>query len=287
VCLFHAGSRSARSDFARDRRLTPYFFNEEILPVRIPQFSFTSAAAALVLIAACNSTETRFEVAPANTNVDSGMFVGEKANKGHVTLTRDAEGTTLTLSADFVTPGTPDPHWQIVDAAGNAYLRERLEIKENGMNRTITVPDYVESIASVRIWCAFAEVSLGEAKFARPVVLDHVDALAKATDGKTLRSGPFRGEKANTGFVTETRSGGSEVLTLSDDFQVPGTPDPHWRIVDDRGYRFLLQRLPVKDGKVNRQIKLPAYVGDVKAVQMWCAFAEVKLGEASFEHAAP
>jgi hypothetical protein len=131
--------------------------------VRIPQFSFTSAAAALVLIAACNSAETRFEVAPANTNVDSGMFVGEKANKGHVTLTRDAEGTTLTLSADFVTPGTPDPHWQIADAAGNAHLRERLAIKENGMNRTITVPDYVESIASVRIWCAFAEVKLGEA----------------------------------------------------------------------------------------------------------------------------
>jgi hypothetical protein len=240
-----------------------------------------------MLIVACSTTETHLDVTPTNTRLESGRFFGEKANKGHVTLTRDAEGTTLTLSDDFVTPGTPDPHWQIIDAAGNAYLRERIAIKESGMNRTITVPDYVESIASVRVWCAFAEVSLGEATFARPAMLNHVDVLTNGIDGKTHRSGPFMGDKAKTGFVTHSQSAASNILTLSDDFQVPGTPDPHWRIVDSRGYRFLLQRLPVRGGKVNREITLPTYVGEVKTVQIWCAFAEAKLGEASFAPAAP
>jgi HSP20 family protein len=34
----------------------------------------------------------------------------------------------------------------------------------------------------------------------------------------------------------------------------------------------------------NRRITLPAYVQDVSKVRIWCAFAEVVLGEASFDH---
>jgi hypothetical protein len=103
---------------------------------------------------------------------------------------------------------------------------------------------------------------------------------ASAADAHT--SGPFAGAKANQGTVTHTIRGGQSVLTLSDDFKVPDAPDPHWRIVDSRGNGYLLQRVVVKPDKINRTIVVPEHVRDVAKVQMWCAFAETLLGEASF-----
>src|SRR5215468_3255402 len=94
----------------------------------------------------------------------------------------------------------------------------------------------------------------------------------------------FQGPKANTGTVTHTVKDGKNILTLSDDFKVPGTPDPHWQVVDSKGNTYQLQKLTIKGDKVNRSIILPAYVPDVSKVQIWCAFAEVVLGEASFDH---
>jgi hypothetical protein len=93
----------------------------------------------------------------------------------------------------------------------------------------------------------------------------------------------FQGPKANTGTVTHTVKDGKNVLTLSDDFKVPGTPDPHWQVIDSKGNTYLLQKLTIKGDKLNRSITLPAYVPDVSKVQIWCAFAEVVLGEASFQ----
>ena len=93
----------------------------------------------------------------------------------------------------------------------------------------------------------------------------------------------FQGSKANSGTVTHAVSDGKNILTLSDDFKVPGTPDPHWQVVDSKGNTYLLQKLTIKGDKVNRSITLPAYVSDVSKVQIWCAFAEVVLGEASFQ----
>jgi hypothetical protein len=75
----------------------------------------------------------------------------------------------LTLSDDFVIPDTPAPHWQLVDAKGNVYLLNRLKIKEDKYNKTITVPAYVKDLVKVQIWCAWAEVLLGEASFEKPV----------------------------------------------------------------------------------------------------------------------
>jgi hypothetical protein len=97
-------------------------------------------------------------------------------------------------------------------------------------------------------------------------------------------SSKFAGPKANTGTVTHTVVDGKNVLTLSDDFKVPGTPDPHWQVVDSKGNTYLLQKLSIKGDKLNRSITLPAYIQNVSKVQIWCAFAEVVLGEASFEH---
>jgi hypothetical protein len=102
-----------------------------------------------------------------------------------------------------------------------------------------------------------------------------------ADDGH--KSGPFKGAKANTGYVTHTTEGGNSVLTLSDDFKAPDTPDPHWQIVDSNGNSYLLQKLSIKGGKMNRKINVPKYVPDIAKVQIWCAFAETNLGEAIFD----
>jgi hypothetical protein len=96
-------------------------------------------------------------------------------------------------------------------------------------------------------------------------------------------SKPFQGPKANTGTVTHSVQGGKHLLTLSDDFKVPDTPDPHWQVVTSKGEVFLLQKLMIKGDKLNKTITLPSYVTDVAKVQIWCAWAETNLGEAGFD----
>jgi hypothetical protein len=100
---------------------------------------------------------------------------------------------------------------------------------------------------------------------------------------QTHTSKPFQGPKANTGTVTHAVQGGKHVLTLSADFKVPDTPDPHWQVVTSTGEVVLLQRLGIKEDKVNRSITLPSYISDVAKVQIWCAWAEANLGEAAFD----
>jgi hypothetical protein len=97
-----------------------------------------------------------------------------------------------------------------------------------------------------------------------------------------VKSQPFKGPKANTGFVTLTHGNGKLVLALSADFKTPDTPDPHWQVVDFKGTVFMLQRIRIKDNKMNRKIVLPGYVKDVAKVVIWCAWAETNLGEAAF-----
>lgn len=92
----------------------------------------------------------------------------------------------------------------------------------------------------------------------------------------------FSGVKVNGGTVTHTKDGMKNILTLSDDFKIPDTPAPHWQVVDSKGNIYLLQRLAIKGDKQNRSIVVPSYVKDIAKVQIWCAFAETLLGEASF-----
>jgi hypothetical protein len=96
-------------------------------------------------------------------------------------------------------------------------------------------------------------------------------------------SKPFSGAKVNGGTVTHTHEGGKNVLTLSDDFVDPKTPDPHWQVVDSKGNVYLLQKLAIKGDKFNKSIDVPSYVPDIAKVQIWCAWAETLLGEASFD----
>jgi hypothetical protein len=110
-----------------------------------------------------------------------------------------------------------------------------------------------------------------------------VVGLAVGTTAQsTHTSKPFQGPKANTGTVSHSVVAGKHVLTLSDDFKVPDTPDPHWQVVTSKGQVFLLQKLMIKGDKLNKSITLPSYITDVAKVQIWCAWAEVNLGEAAF-----
>ena len=106
---------------------------------------------------------------------------------------------------------------------------------------------------------------------------------AVAQDAHT--TGQFQGPKANKGHVTHSTRDGKSVLTLSDDFVVPDTPDPHWQVVDSDGQIYLLDKLKKKallGDKYQKEIVLPGYVKNVSKVIIWCAWAEANLGEASF-----
>lgn len=98
-------------------------------------------------------------------------------------------------------------------------------------------------------------------------------------------SSQFQGPKANKGHVTHSTRDGKSVLTLSDDFVVPDTPDPHWQLVDSDGNTYLVDKLKKKafiGDKYQKEIVVPSYVKNVSKVIIWCAWAEANLGEASF-----
>lgn len=102
----------------------------------------------------------------------STQFQGPKANTGAVTANNRGGKTVLTLTADFVAPETPDPHWQVVDSNGRIYLLDKLKVKSvigDKIKMEIEVPGYVPNVAKVQIYCAYAEVVLGEASFGKPV----------------------------------------------------------------------------------------------------------------------
>jgi len=93
----------------------------------------------------------------------------------------------------------------------------------------------------------------------------------------------FQGPKANTGTATFFKEGGKNMLKVSDDFKVPDTPAPTWRVVDSKGTVYTLDAFKIKDGNgEKRQVVVPAYVHDIVTVQVYCAWAQVLLGEAKF-----
>jgi hypothetical protein len=97
-------------------------------------------------------------------------FTGKAVNGGTVTLSKQGDRTMLSLSGDFQVPGSPDPHWQVVDSKGTVYLLDRLKLKDDRINTRIVVPSYVPDIAKVQMYCSWAEVVLGEAPFSKPIV---------------------------------------------------------------------------------------------------------------------
>jgi hypothetical protein len=107
-------------------------------------------------------------------------------------------------------------------------------------------------------------------------------AFAAKLDSQT--SGPFQGPKANTGTVTHSYENGKSILRVSADFKVPDTPAPTWRVVDTKGNIYTLDAFKIKGGE-KREVEVPAYVKDIVKVQVYCAWAQVLLGEAGFSTA--
>jgi hypothetical protein len=117
--------------------------------------------------------------------------------------------------------------------------------------------------------------------FAVLALLVTVNSFAAKMDVHT--SSQFQGPKANTGTVTHYVENGKSMLRVSDDFKVPDTPAPTWRAVDSNGNIYTLDAFKIKSGNgQKREVEVPAYVANIVKVQVYCAWAEVILGEASF-----
>ena len=105
-----------------------------------------------------------------------------------------------------------------------------------------------------------------------------------AKDGDMHTSSMFQGPKANTGTVMHSIENGKSILRVSADFKVPDTPAPTWRVVDTKGNVYTLDAFKTKGGE-KREVVVPSYVHDIAKVEVYCAFAQVLLGEASFNPA--
>jgi hypothetical protein len=97
----------------------------------------------------------------------------------------------------------------------------------------------------------------------------------------THTSSMFQGPKANTGTVSHSIENGKSILRVSSDFKVPDTPAPTWRVVDSNGTIYTLDAFKIKSGE-KREVEVPSYIRDIAKVQVYCAWAQVLLGEASF-----
>jgi hypothetical protein len=117
--------------------------------------------------------------------------------------------------------------------------------------------------------------------FAVLALLVTVNSFAAKMDMHT--SSQFQGPKANTGTVTHYVENGKSMLKVSDDFKVPDTPAPTWRVVDSKGVVYTLDAFKIKSGNNEKcEVVVPLYVPNIAKVQVYCAWAEVLLGEASF-----
>src|SRR5262249_45038993 len=122
-----------------------------------------------------------------------------------------------------------------------------------------------------RMWYVFALVAM--------IVTASVSFAAKGPQ----TSSQFEGPKANTGTVTFSMEGGKNILRVSTDFKVPDTPAPTWRLVDSNGNIYTLDAFKIKNGNgEKREVVRPSCVHDIAKVQVYCAWAEVLLGEAKF-----
>ena len=125
--------------------------------LKLSAFAFTAVLAATLAWAA-----------PKSDMQVSGMFQGPKANTGNVTHLYENGKSLLRVSSDFKVPDTPAPTWRVIDTKGNVYTLDAFKIK-GGEKREVVVPSYIPNIAKVQVYCAWAEVILGETSFSSPV----------------------------------------------------------------------------------------------------------------------
>src|SRR6266478_9399511 len=93
--------------------------------------------------------------------------------------------------------------------------------------------------------------------FAGLAILVTVNSFAAKMDVHT--SSMFQGSKANTGTVSHYVENGKSMLKVSDDFKVPDTPAPTWRVVDSKGNIYTLDAFKIKGGQ-KREVVVPSYI---------------------------
>ncbi|MBL8232437.1 MAG: hypothetical protein JNL98_28325 [Bryobacterales bacterium] len=120
-----------------------------------------------------------------------------------------------------------------------------------------------------------------KALMAMTVILSSVAVGALAKDHENQQTSMFQGPKANTGTALFMKASTKRMVKVSPDFKVPDTPAPTWRLIDTKGNIYTFDAFKIKGGE-KREIEVPAYVPNIAKVQVYCAFAEVVLGEASF-----
>src|SRR5436305_15082216 len=155
--------------------------------------------------------------------------------------------------------GTPFRSWNVKPRrpSGRTTFTRRTEMKQ--INRVLSV-------------------------FAVLAVMVTVNSFAAKMDVHT--SSQFQGPKANTGTVSHSIENGKSMLKVSEDFKVPDTPAPTWRVVDSKGNVYTLDAFKIKSGNnEKREVMVPGYIQNIVKVQVYCAWAEVLLGEASFSQA--
>lgn len=92
------------------------------------------------------------------------------------------------------------------------------------------------------------------------MLLTLVAGMAFAVDNSAYHtSGKFAGPKANIGTVSHTYENGKSILRVSQDFKVPDTPAPTWRVVDSKGTIYTLDAFKIKGGE-KREVNVPSYV---------------------------
>ena len=114
-----------------------------------------------------------------------------------------------------------------------------------------------------------------------------VTVLGLSASGAFAQSGShtssqFQGPKANKGTVTHSIKDGKSVLTLSDDFVVPDTPDPHWQVVDSDGNVYLLDKLKTKAFIGNNALSVTAVTSVAGKLRSFAEIFFVPFAEAAF-----
>jgi len=120
--------------------------------------------------------------------------------------------------------------------------------------------------------------------FALPALIIAASVTFAANKVDVHTTAGFQGPKANTGTAMHTYENGKSILRVSDDFKVPDTPAPTWRVIDSKGTIYTLDAFKIKGGE-KRTVVVPSYVNNIAKVQVYCAWAEVILGEAPFSSA--
>lgn len=117
--------------------------------------------------------------------------------------------------------------------------------------------------------------------FALPALLIAASVTFAANKADVHTTVKFEGPKANTGTAMHAYENGKSILRVSEDFKVPDTPAPTWRVIDSKGAVYTLDAFKIKGGE-KRMVVVPAYIPNIAKVQVYCAWAEVILGEAPF-----